>query len=134
MVAGVPPIRARKARYYEDARFAERILAPSAQIKPARVPVTDDWSALAIDTVRDQVPGDMSAANSTETEDAADSERRRQPELGGRIADSRQDIADEFDPDTGADDEEAAMLSRQLSHTMQRIARQADLDPADGML
>src|SRR3546814_1110509 len=28
MAAGTPPIRAKKARYYEDARFKERILPP----------------------------------------------------------------------------------------------------------
>ena len=47
MVAGVPPIRAKKARYFEDWRLAERILpAPKHQeggmkLKP------DGWSALA---------------------------------------------------------------------------------------
>src|SRR6516164_3862189 len=34
MVAGTPPIRARKARYYEDARFKERILPPPALTAP----------------------------------------------------------------------------------------------------
>ena len=28
LVSGAPPIRAKKARYYEDARFTERILPP----------------------------------------------------------------------------------------------------------
>lgn len=30
MMSGLHPIRAKKARYYEDGRFQERILAPPA--------------------------------------------------------------------------------------------------------
>ena len=29
MVAGTPPIRAKKVRYYEDRRFTERVLPPA---------------------------------------------------------------------------------------------------------
>ena len=29
LVSGVPPIRAKKARYYEDIRLTERVLPPS---------------------------------------------------------------------------------------------------------
>src|SRR5699024_1900977 len=46
MVAGTPPIRAKKARYYEDPRLSERILPPP---DPARITVTsrpDVWSTL----------------------------------------------------------------------------------------
>ncbi len=32
LVSGVPPIRARKARYYEDIRLTERVLAPAQTI------------------------------------------------------------------------------------------------------
>lgn len=46
MVAGVPPIRARKVRYFADPRFTDRILPPP--VRPAmRPPRSDDWSALA---------------------------------------------------------------------------------------
>src|SRR3546814_7996937 len=43
MAAGVPPIRASKARYYVDPRFTSRILAPPP---PARKPIRaeDDWT------------------------------------------------------------------------------------------
>ncbi len=34
MVSGVHPIRAKKARYYEDARLQERILPPPAPTQP----------------------------------------------------------------------------------------------------
>ncbi|MGY4596962.1 type IV secretory pathway TraG/TraD family ATPase VirD4 [Bradyrhizobium sp. GM22.5] len=46
MVAGTPPIRARKARYYEDRRFTERVLPPPDPAASGRSPRTDGWSAL----------------------------------------------------------------------------------------
>ncbi|HQF30109.1 MAG TPA: conjugal transfer protein TraG, partial [Hyphomicrobiales bacterium] len=47
MVAGTPPIRAKKARYYEDVRFKERILPPPELARPAQGR-PDDWSKLPI--------------------------------------------------------------------------------------
>src|SRR3546814_14909880 len=45
MVAGTPPIRAKKARYFEDRRFQERVLPPPRLAKPAEGK-PDDWRAL----------------------------------------------------------------------------------------
>ena len=47
MVAGVPPIRAKKARYFEDPRLAERILPPPKPGEAKLPPKPDDWSTLA---------------------------------------------------------------------------------------
>ena len=47
MVAGTPPIRAKKARYYEDRRFTERVLPPPELVSPAPRQ-SDDWSALPL--------------------------------------------------------------------------------------
>jgi type IV secretion system protein VirD4 len=47
MVAGTPPIRAKKARYFEDRRFQERILPPPALTQPKQGR-PDDWSALPV--------------------------------------------------------------------------------------
>ena len=47
MVAGVPPIRAKKARYFEDRRLAERVLLPPKPMEPKPEPKPDDWSKLA---------------------------------------------------------------------------------------
>src|SRR3546814_7748622 len=46
-VAGVPPIRAEKARYYVDAKFTERILPPP-ETKPLddKHRSKDDWTVL----------------------------------------------------------------------------------------
>jgi hypothetical protein len=48
MVAGTPPIRAKKARYYEDARFKERILPPPALETAQQPRRPDDWSRLPL--------------------------------------------------------------------------------------
>ncbi|MCP4732962.1 MAG: conjugal transfer protein TraG, partial [Bosea sp.] len=79
MVAGTPPIRAKKARYFEDARFKERILPPPDLIAPrAAATMTDEWSARVI--------APSAAAAATTTSDGADGDPanagiRREPEL-----------------------------------------------------
>src|SRR6266849_1869460 len=46
LVSGVPPIRAKKARYFEDPRLTERVLAPPAEREQNATPPPDDWSGL----------------------------------------------------------------------------------------
>ncbi|TIX04567.1 MAG: conjugal transfer protein TraG [Mesorhizobium sp.] len=133
MVAGVRPIRARKARYYEDARFTERIL-PLPRIQHVSAVAADDWSALAVPKRPDLEARDLPSILSADDEDPTESEKRRQPELSSKIgAEITAAVEDEFDVDRDADDE-AAVLARNLDRSMQRIARQADLDPGDGLL
>ena len=133
MVAGIHPIRARKARYYEDVRFTERILPPPHLQHVATAP-NDDWSALATPVRPILDTRDLPTILGGDDEDPTESEKRRQPELSSKaIADTQPVIEDEFDADRDAD-EDPAVLARNLNRTMQRVARQADLDPGDGML
>lgn len=44
MVAGIPPIRATKARYYEDAHFRERVVPPPESKGPEETR-PDDWTS-----------------------------------------------------------------------------------------
>ncbi|MBC37452.1 MAG: conjugal transfer protein TraG, partial [Oceanicaulis sp.] len=53
MVAGTPPIRATKARYYEDARFTERVLPPP-KLEDVGASGEDDWSSLAVPVQDDE--------------------------------------------------------------------------------
>ncbi len=133
MAAGIHPIRARKARYYEDGRFKDRILPPPAlQHRPATV--EDDWSALGIPERPGLAVRDLPSMVPVDDEDPTESEKRRQPELSSKVVPEPRPTADnEFDVDRDADDE-AAVLTQNLNRSMQRIARQADLDPGDGML
>ncbi|TBR26618.1 MAG: conjugal transfer protein TraG, partial [Reyranella sp.] len=49
LVSGCPPIRARKARYYEDRQLTERLLPPPQLDRPRPSSVThDDWSGAPV--------------------------------------------------------------------------------------
>jgi len=131
MVAGIPPIRAKKARYYEDRRFQERILTPPTLTKPASA-MTDDWSTLAIPAAPKL--STVIAVQDGSDDDPTDSERRHQPELSRTQAVERKPVLEnEFEIDPRDDvDEDAARLSR-MTQTMRQVARQASLDPGDGI-
>ena len=133
MVAGIHPVRARKARYYEDGRFKERILPPPT-IQHRHAATEDDWSRLGIPERPELAARDLPSMVPIDDEDPTESEKRRQPELSSKIVPEPGATADnEFDVDRDADDE-AAVLAQNLNRSMQRIARQANLDPGDGML
>ncbi|KJF71746.1 MULTISPECIES: conjugal transfer protein TraG [Agrobacterium] len=151
MVAGSPPIRAKKARYYEDTRFEERLLPapnnPNADLKPK----PDDWSALkpiavpALSSRNDgsvATPADMTksvplkaATAARQDDDPANAGLRREPGL-----EPHKDIApepthppvNEFDPDL-EEPERDAIGNRALVRNMRQMARQVSMDPGDGM-
>ena len=131
MVAGTPPIRAKKARYYEDARFRERLLAPPELNRPDQ-PRPDDWSSLP-------VPARPKACDAqlpipTDDEDTTDSERRLQPELSrAKPVGKKEPIANEFEIELPDDTDEDAMRNRRMISQVQGVARQVSLDPDDGM-
>lgn len=129
MVAGTPPIRAKKARYYEDRRFTERVLPPPELVSSAPRQ-SDDWSALPLP----ESPGSAIEAVMVDDEDPTQSERRQQPELS-RVSsvEKRVPIENEFDPLSydGSDDE--AARSQRLTRVMRGVARQVSMDPGDGM-
>jgi type IV secretion system protein VirD4 len=146
MVAGIPPIRAKKVRYFKDRRFTERVLLPpdrnggGGQLRP------DDWSGLPpieappmpepIEHDAPQKPKKKKAAkNASAADDAANADLRREPEMERHI-----DIApapmpvstNEFELDEPEPDADAARHATARRQT-QRLARQASLDPDDGI-
>ncbi|MGG6892281.1 conjugal transfer protein TraG [Rhizobium sp. BR 315] len=131
MVAGTPPIRAKKARYFEDVRFQERILAPPKLVRTGE-PHPDDWSRLPIPT---RPPFDDAVAGSAEEdEDPTESERRRQQELGRlKPVERKEPIENEFEIEPPDEMEEEATQNRRMTRLMQGVARQVSLDPNDGM-
>jgi type IV secretion system protein VirD4 len=133
MVAGTPPIRAKKARYYEDARFKERILAPPRLVIPKQGQ-RDDWTSLPL-PAQPQIGGPITAPE-TQDDDPTESERRRQPELSrAQPVEKATPIENEFEIDTDRDDEmdDAAPRNSRMTQIMQGVARQVSLDPGDGM-
>jgi len=79
MVSSLPPIKAKKLRYYADANFKRRVLSPPALAagRYADVPPTrpDDWSGLAIPAV----PTALATASVDDLGSADDGGPRRQP-------------------------------------------------------
>ncbi|MER8779196.1 conjugal transfer protein TraG [Mesorhizobium sp. M0977] len=132
MVAGTPPIRAKKARYYEDGRFKERVLAPPELKRPDQVHV-DDWSALP-NPARLKV-AEAQGTPGQDDEDPTDSEWRHQPEFNRvKPVEKKAPIENEFEIDPSDDgDDDDAVRNRRLARLMQGVARQVSLDPNDGM-
>jgi type IV secretion system protein VirD4 len=131
MVSGTPPIRAKKARYFEDRRFQERVLPPPALAKPAPGK-SDDWSALPLPS-RPQLDA-AAQQDGTGDDDSTGSERRQQPELTAvKPVERKAPIDNEFDLDGPDDADDDAARAGRLNQVMQGVARQVSLDPNDGM-
>ena len=132
MVAGTPPIRAKKARYYEDARFKERVLPPPALTAPKQVR-PDDWTSLPLPP-RPQIAEVDQAAQAAD-EDPTESERRQQPELSRvKPIEKKVPIDNPFEIDADRDEtDDDAVRNNRMNRRMQGVARQVSLDPGDGM-
>jgi len=131
MLAGTPPIRAKKARYFEDKRLTERVLPPPKHRAGTEPANPDPWSSIA-----PRKPAAAQPATDEKTEDAANGGIRREPELPDHVAIVRETASapaqDEF---AVIDDEpeDSARQARALRQQMRGLARQASLDPADGL-
>lgn len=129
LVSGTAPIRAQKMRYFRDAQLTARIQNPpiveaSAAISTAG---TDDWSSL-----QPIVP--PQETETSKPADDADGGIRREPEIP-----EHEDVAPElpFPREEFAALEDEPDDEAQRAHAMQTrfrtIARQAALDPDDGI-
>ncbi|MEC4594808.1 conjugal transfer protein TraG [Nitrospirillum amazonense] len=129
MVAGTPPIRARKLRYYEEPRLRGRVLPAPAlndHFYPDRPPGRpDDWSGRA---ALGDPTGPGGGAGDADGEEGG---IRQEPDLASHEqAAPPLDPTDEFSvADDGPDDEGP----RQRVMARLPIARAAALDPDDGM-
>jgi type IV secretion system protein VirD4 len=130
MMSGVHPIRAKKARYYEDARLQERILPPPVPTPP-KVSRSDDWSSRPLPP-RPPAPA-VRDGEEADDEDPKNSDRRRQPELNQETVEKKQPIDNEFVLDPTDELEEDAPRVGRMNDLMQGLARQASLDPGDDL-
>lgn len=129
MVAGTPPIRATKARYFEDARLQERIITPPELAAPANAATSDDWSGRVV-----AAAGQTGAMGADENGgDPANAGIRRELELP-----EHEEIipppspAQEFELLDDEPDVDAAKANAMRTR-MRMVARQASLDPGDGI-
>ena len=143
MIAGVPPVRVKKARYFEDQRFNERLLPVPQNPKAGLAPKSDDWSALkpitALVPSRTEsgtAPAPAQTSHSDkQDDDPANAGLRREPGLEPHkdiAPEPERPPANEFDPDLDESDHEANS-SRALMRNMRQAARQISMDPGDGM-
>ena len=131
LVSGCHPIRAKKARYFEDAELKARILPPPG-LSPSEArrrvecppsPVgADDWAGAVV------------PAPESGTDDPANAGIRREPELPEHedIAPEAAKAVREFEPAEEESDDDAQRL-RAFQRNARTVARQVSLDPADDM-
>ena len=140
LVSGTPPIRAHKARYYEDSRLKSRILRPPALTTASggtygdRLAIkADDWTTLPLPDPGAAAAG-KSVAGSLADDDSANGGIRREPALPEHeaIVSEQPEPAPDFAlVDDEPDDD--AVRAKALNQNFRTVARQAALDPADGL-
>ncbi len=144
LVSGVAPIRARKARYYADRRLQSRVSPPPNPSRDAprsapegdsggRPSQPDDWSRLPPPAL---IAGETRSVvgSSSASDDPANAGVRREPMLPEHeaVAPEAPSPADEF---SGLADEpdDDGVRAKVLNDRVIGLARQAALDPADGV-
>jgi len=130
MVSGLHPIRAKKARYYEDERFQERIVAPPVPTRP-KEGRPDDWSRRPLPS-RPPAPAGVDGEDADD-EDPKNTDRRKQPELSQGTVEKQAPIENEFALDQVDEMEEDAPRIGRMNDLMQGLAQQASLDPGDDL-
>jgi type IV secretion system protein VirD4 len=133
LVSGVPPIRAKKVRYYQDKTLTVRVLPPpsrtakSQDISGSRTQ-TDDWGAFQVSSAIA-----VATASSSQDDNDPNSGIRREPALPEHeaIASEQTPPHDEFA--LVEDEPDDDVRSRAVQQRMRTIARQAAMDPNDGI-
>ena len=133
LVSGAPPIRAQKARYFKDLQLQARILPQPASRGAPEAPAAsgaDDWSSVP------PIAADLAHSSGKATdEDDADGGIRREPEIPEHEAIAPERPAPAREEFAMLDDEpdDDAQRAKQLQDRFRGVARQASLDPDDGI-
>src|SRR6266481_2356380 len=125
MVSGVPPVRARKVRYYEDPQFRSRVLRPVGNAPVNFVAHQDDWS------VRPPIVPSVELLTALKRKGRnPNGGHSREPELPENeklvINSPRSEIEFDTDPDDADAD---AVQAAALNGSMPGLARSVSLDP-----
>ena len=133
LVSGAPPIRAQKARYFKDPQLQARILPPPECRRAVGVGLVtnaDDWSSAP------PIAPHPAASTSKATDDEdADGGIRREPEIPEHeaIAPKRPEPAREEFAALDDEPDDDAQRAKRLEDRFRGVARQASLDPEDGI-
>ena len=131
MVSGCPPIQARKARYFEDAELAARVLPPPRFTPP---PSPEGTPPIGPQPLGDWADVVQPPPTSNGDDDPANAGIRREPELPEQeeVVQVPRKPVHEFDPpeDESEDDTTRAQTLRCGERA---LARQVSLDPGDRM-
>ncbi len=135
LVSGVPPIRAKKARYFEDPRLVERVLPPPETYGREIGARPDDWSQLPAPASGNAPKPEIVSGLRQSVQDPANSGIRREPELPEHEAIATEVLKPppEFDFAEDEGDGDAAVRARVLRTNVPGLARQAAMDPDDGL-
>ena len=140
LVSGIPPIRAQKSRYYQDIRLKSRVLPPPALTTASAGPSgdrpaahADDWTTLSLPEPAAAAAGE-SVASSLADDDPANGGIRRESALPEHeaIASEQPKPSPEFAVLEDEPDDDA-VRAKALNQNFRGLARQAALDPDDGL-
>ena len=131
LVSGCHPIRAKKARYYENHELKARILPPPEVSRRAVMATAGDSSS---PSRAGDWAGAIVAPPASATSDPANAGIRCEPELPEHeeIAPEPAKAVREFEPPEEESDDDAQRL-RAFQRNARTLARQVSLDPADDM-
>lgn len=137
LVSGCPPIRAKKARYFEDPRFVERVLPPAKprSVEDRRDVPANDWSRLPLPRIPSTRPTVTAPPRRTGlTSDPANTGIRREPELPEHeeVAPEPGPVKPEFEF-TGEEEDDEVQRAKVLRQQAVGVARQVAMDPDDGL-
>ena len=128
LVSGCQPIRAHKARYYADRRFASRVVPPPSGLSRANA---DAGSQAFISGLRESLTQQVNSKSGAA--DPANGGVRREPELGAEqdvVSPTRDEPAKEFE---FQNEPVGPVRLSDLQAVARTTARQAVMDPADGL-
>ena len=135
MIAGIPPIRGRKAKYFADPRLMARIIPPPVPERNAEPAKPDDWSTHSpIPAPEMTEPASETEAHPNEDDPAASIRQEPGPRPPEEIVPEPRSVHNEFDPDLDTVERDMlAARNRAVVRTMGQTARQVDMNPDDGM-
>ena len=130
LVAGMPPIRARKLRYYEDDNFKQRV-QPPPKLHPKRYPYApppreDDWGSLTASVDPRLSRTVEPSASRTEGRD-----KQRQRDVGEQRPKKEPQVAREaIEPE--CDDQNVPADQRQMGRAIDPVIRASAMDQGRG--